>query len=88
MKIPTVHLNGTGKAGLLGELEQASVALREAVDTLGHCYPNMRDYYVQPGGEVNHRVAVDEHLARLTKLGDVLRELQELRLAISDQGGR
>lgn len=85
LTVPTVHLNGTGKKGLLEQYEDAGHALREAIDKLRGTAPHGRDYYVSKDPDAL-RKATEEHRARLIKLSDVLIELQELAIAVNEQG--
>jgi len=83
MIAPTVHLNGTSKEALLQLNMNAASAVLAAIRALTEAHPNARDFYVQGPGA--YKQAVDEHVARLDKLQDVLEELSELTEAISDQ---
>lgn len=49
MRIPTVHLNGTGGLELFDQVTFASLAVGHAIDKLQAAWPNARDYYVQEG---------------------------------------
>lgn len=81
MMVPTIHLNGTSKERLLDALEEAYAAIHTAIEKLGETAPNGRDYY--PQGPDALFKAQEEHFARMQKLEDVRRELQELAEAIS-----
>jgi hypothetical protein len=83
MRIPTIHRNGTSKAELTGQIEAALEAVRTAIDAVGMCCPNGRDYYTQ--GDQALREASNEHLARLTRLATVRDELAALWEGIEDQ---
>jgi hypothetical protein len=84
MMIPTIHLNGTSEDALLEEVTSACQAIREAERALQNAAPNGRDYYPQGAGAIHS--ALEEHEARLKKLRDVRRELEELAEAISKGG--
>jgi hypothetical protein len=77
---PTVHINGTSRDELLGQLETAAAALNTAIEKLSNAAPNGRDYY--PQGPRAWARANDEHVARLGKLQSVYEELQALWQAI------
>jgi hypothetical protein len=56
--------------------------LRAALQALQVAGPNGRDYYVQ--GPLAFTVARDEHVVRLTKITEVIREIEALALHISE----
>lgn len=76
MMFPTVHMNGTSKKDLLEALDAAHAAVLEAQRLLAQTAPNGRDYYLQPDPRAFYK-AQDEHCARMQKLVDVQRELEE-----------
>lgn len=76
MITPTVHLNGTSRADLDKQYEDAYRALGEVVDVVQRAAPNARDYYVQSPDAYTQ--ARDEHVARLKKLQDVRDEMLTL----------
>jgi hypothetical protein len=80
LAIPTIHLNGTSKDALLEGYCNAIDALHEAGRNVAAAYPNLRDYYVQ--GPDAGRIAVEQHEARMTKLREVIRELETIAEAI------
>ena len=84
MMVPTIHLNGTGKAGLLEGYLNVLAALRDAEAALCKAGPNGRDYYPQGAGAIYR--AQDEHRARLVKLDEIKTEIEALALAV-DEGG-
>ena len=45
--VPTIHLNGSGKANLLEALQTAAEAVHAARDAISETCPHGRDYYVQ-----------------------------------------
>ena len=83
-KVPTVHLNGTGRTSLLLQMQTAHEAAHTAIEALYAAAPHGRDYYTQDDGA--YSVARTEHLARLTKLQSVRDEIMELWEGISNQG--
>lgn len=83
MKIPTIHLNGTGAERLLGETTAARVALRRALENLQDMTVNGRDYYVQGDEACNE--AIREHRARMVKVQEVLADLTEYEAGIRAQ---
>lgn len=87
MTMPSVHINGTGKAELERQLEAAVGAVRAAVRAVEDAQPNGRDYYVQ-GPDATGR-AIVEHVARLNRLKSVEDELAEIWQHVADaEGGR
>jgi hypothetical protein len=84
MQLPLIHLNGTSKKSLLEDIEEAYSALNAALSKLAQTGPNGRDYYPLPGNAFE--VARQEHMARLGKLFEVKKELEELAEGI-DLGG-
>jgi hypothetical protein len=81
--IPTVHLNGTPKARLVEQLENAANALNAALDALAETTPNGRDYYVQ--GDSALYDALHEHRKRMMALRTVLDEIQEIWEGVVNQ---
>jgi len=84
MMIPTVHLNGTGKGHLLGELEAAHRAIGGAIDALAQVTVHGRDYYVQ--GDQAYRQARTEMDRRLAALRAVQDDVLTMHTAIEEQG--
>jgi len=80
MMTPTIHLNGTPKERLLEQIENAYGKLGEAIKALANAAPNGRDYYPQ-GSDAIYR-AQDEHSARMKKLLEVRKELEDLANAL------
>lgn len=83
--VPTIHLNGTSKERLLDDYCAALSALAKAREALIPTGPNMRDYYVQPDGAANHRIALDAHRRRIADLDAITREIMALGEAVADQ---
>lgn len=79
--IPTVHLNGTGKEGLVNQLMEAAFAVRNASEALAKARPHGRDYYVQADPDAL-RKATDQHEDRMHKLRQVYDELEHIAVKI------
>ena len=84
VKLPTIHLNGSGKRALLDQACAAGDALRAALQALAEATPDGRDYY--PQGNHAAAAARADHEARHRKVQEVLDELDELALGISRGG--
>ena len=80
MMIPTIHLNGTSKESIVGDLCEANHAIHEAGRLLAKCYPNGRDYYTQ--GPEAIEAAMREHEGRMERLRSVANELLAIVEAI------
>jgi hypothetical protein len=85
LSVPTVHLNGTSRGELIEQLRNALTAVHDAERALELACPHGRDYYVQPGDAIGE--AMRQHAARLGKLSDVERELEQIAEAILEQKG-
>lgn len=79
---PTIHMNGTSREALLDQTTEAWGKVNDAISALCHMRPNGRDYY--PQGSSAYGLADDEHCERITKLNEVLQELQVLAEHIAD----
>ena len=73
---PTVHMNGTSRAALGRQYEEASEGLRKALDAMVPMSPNGRDYYPQGPGAID--VAVAQHEARIARVREALVEVDAL----------
>lgn len=87
---PTVHLNGTDRDSLLGQLRAAHDAVDTAISALSQAAPHGRDYYVQSDGEDGGgrsaiERAISEHRNRLARLESVQAELAALWQAVDAQ---
>jgi hypothetical protein len=80
---PTIHINGTDRASLVEQYDDAYSAITEAIAALNRAAPNGRDYYVRGPGA--YSAAQLDHTARLAKLEEVRKELEAIREAIADQ---
>ena len=74
--LPTVHLNGTSRDGLLEGYIAAMDAIRLARKALQSAAPHARDYYVQAGD--TFCLAQNQHFVRLARLRETLDELNTL----------
>lgn len=86
LSIPTVHLNGTSRDGLMKPLMAAVEALQLAIDAVQQACPNGRDYYVQSDGAIKE--ALRQHGTRVQALAEVRTELYEIAEQIDAQPGR
>jgi len=84
--VPCVHMNGTSKPDLENQLEEAYLAIGNAIDALKKAAPNARDYYVYDSGA--YEEAREQHFARMEKLYRVQNELGTIHLAILENSGR
>jgi hypothetical protein len=73
---PTIHLNGSSAFNLAEEYRAAYSAVGDAIRAVQSTAPNGRDYYVQGPDALGKANA--EHLARLQRLSDVQKELEDL----------
>ncbi len=80
MRMPTIHLNGTGKKMLLEGYENAYHAIRDAEKALNNVEFNARDYYVQ--GPEAWTEAVKEMQGRFEALAKIKKEIEEIAEAI------
>ena len=80
MRIPTVHLNGTGKEMLTKGYTEAYHALQAAEQSLCEIEFNARDYYIQ--GPDAWTEAKKEMDARLDVIGKIKIEIENILIAI------
>lgn len=68
--MPTVHLNGTGRARLIEGYENAWRSLQATIETLAKAECHPRDYYVQddPDAFVKARAQRDQQFADLQRI--------------------
>jgi hypothetical protein len=83
IEAPTVHLNGTSKDSLIEPLDASYFLLDEAVKMMKQSAPNGRDYYVKEVDSLSR--AMDQHLSRMKRVDDVMKEIEELIGMIHDQ---
>lgn len=84
MIYPSVHSNGTGKAGLRKQYDEAILRLRDAMNALRDAQPHGRDYYTQ--GDEAFSQARKEYLEREAKLRSVFDDLVHLRHVLEGVG--
>ena len=82
LAIPTIHLNGTSRAELVKQVEDAAHAVQAAIRAVEQACPNGRDYYPQGSDAIQE--ALRQQANRLHNLTAVNRELCEIWEAISD----
>ena len=75
LTLPTVHLNGTSRDGLLEGYIAAMDAIRLAMAACRAAAPHARDYYMHPN---SFALAAEEHSIRYTRLADTVGELNTL----------
>lgn len=80
LTLPTLHSNGTSKERLIDALCDARNALDAAYKALKLTAPNGRDYY--PQGPDALIAAVADHSRRMIMVDTVIRELDDLTIAI------
>ncbi len=83
MQLPILSLNGTKRECLVEDLCGAASAVRIAIEVLGKCSPNGRDYIGEPAALSR---ATIEHWGRRERLCSVLSELEQLAEQITDLG--
>lgn len=77
---------GTGADDLFDQYSQMIATLRSAISTMEANPPNGRDYYPQDGGTVHTiQLAIAEHNDRLSRVCNVLAEIEELRMHVMEQ---
>lgn len=76
LAVPTIHLNGSGKKNLTEQLENAVIALNNALDALQQAAPHGRDYY--PQGDDAYNLAARQHRSRIESLHLVQNELKDI----------
>lgn len=82
LKVPTIHLNGTGGPALFEQMKTAVAAAASALEAHSAAAPHGRDYYVQNPNAWGAAYAQWE--ARQRKLWDVHSELEHLMHQIYD----
>lgn len=83
MQFPVIHSNGTDARTLLADYLVAEIAAENLIRALQGCAPNGRDYY--PISQSAATKAMNEHIARLKKAEDILRELWAIGMSVSEQ---
>ena len=78
LSAPVVHLNGTGKTGLLDMYQSQYEALSNALRVLGQNGPHARDFYVLKDGDKAFADARIEHWDRMTRIENIMKEVLEI----------
>jgi len=78
--LPQVNINGTSRHALLEARMVAIEAVRAAMQALGECSPNSRDYQTAPKGEFE--IARKTYMERFSFLDRLANELQDEAIAI------
>lgn len=82
---PRINMNGTSRGALRKQYEDAYRAVQKAMGVVSESAPHARDY--QTYQTVDFYVAArDQHRARISKLRDVLDELELILTDIDDWG--
>ncbi len=84
--LPTVHLNGTGRAQLLCQNKDALIAVRKAITAVQAAAPHGRDYYTQDP-VTSYTKAREEHAVRLRALEKIESELIEIYYSVKTKDG-
>ena len=82
MRLPTVHMNGTGRRMLKEGYEKAWWAIREAENALRNIEFNARDYYVD--GPEAWPEAVKEMEERFAALGKIEKDIETILESIRE----
>lgn len=75
---PIVHMNGSGRAGLLEPIFDAAMAGRRFADAIAATAPNMRDFYPLQDGAERYKTARAEHVARIAAIRAILVDLEAI----------
>lgn len=78
--LPQVNINGTSRHALLEARMIAIEAVRAAMQALGECSPNGRDYQTAPKGEFE--IARKIYMERFAFLDRLANELEDEAIAI------
>ena len=79
---PIVHLNGTSKNRLMGQLREACDALHTATGALIEASPHQRDYY--PLHSETWRQAREDHRERIRVVEEMRNDLMAIAIAIDE----
>lgn len=82
MEHPTIHINGTSRSDLLGQMIEAISALQDAKAAIMKAAPHSRDYYVQKDGMNAYSRAVAEHSLRIRAIDAIINEYHEIGVAL------
>jgi hypothetical protein len=83
LAIPTLHMNGTSRDGLVEPIIKVLDAIDRLQKLLQEVHPNGRDYYVQDPGAM--QVAVAQHRRRCEKLDQLRKEWEAIALAVDER---
>jgi len=81
LTLPSIHLNGTGRIGLMEQYHKAYMALQAAIVAMREATPHDRDYYIQ-GPDAGSK-ARKEHLTRLAALEKMQEEIGTIYQSVS-----
>lgn len=84
MMLPTIHMNGTGKADLVEQAYNVFEAANALIDKLAKACPNGRDYYPQGGDAIGK--AREEHFARFAAVRKIMEEMEAIMLHCEGNG--
>ena len=77
---PVVNINGTSREALVNARIAAIESLRSAMQALGECSPNGRDYQTAPNGE--YEIARKRYMERFAFLDRMINELEDEAITI------
>jgi hypothetical protein len=83
--LPIIHPNGTSPERLINPLDDAYIALSEAMDRLKCTAPDARDYHVGCSGVYD--LALEQHDRRMQTITDLMTEIEEQIVGIEAQIG-
>jgi len=83
--VPTVHLNGTSKDDLLGQLRRGIICATALKEFLQESMPHDRDFYVQGEG-LSIRARMQQKV-RVLKVETIIDDLTAIYQAIERQEG-
>jgi hypothetical protein len=87
LAVPVVHLNGTGKTGLVDPIRAAYSLCEDLLKALSETAPHMRDYYVAITKTPSlYEDARAQYRARVQAVANIQDELEVLATAIQQQG--
>ena len=72
---PVVNINGTSREALVNARIAAIESLRSAMQALGECSPNGRDYQTAPKGELE--IARKRYMERFAFLDRMINQLED-----------
>jgi hypothetical protein len=81
---PITNINGSSQKELLEQWMHTREKLTQAKDALAYCFPHGRDF--QPEGV--YQKARDRHTQWMAEIHDIFKEVEDVALAIYEQGRR